>query len=108
MHFLELALFVQIPDNQKRGYKHEKKRKFWKLTANTPGTHLKKVLNILVRPVFSAAVPLGDVIADGGVRLEVDEAVGVVMVEAGDKERVEWEGEESVGDLRWTSEDNLV
>ena len=59
---------------------------------------MKKVLNILVRPVFSAAVPLGDIIADGGVRLEVEEAVGVV--EAGDKERVEWDGEESVGDIR--------
>ena len=59
---------------------------------------MKKVLNILVRPVFSAAVPLGDIIADGGVRLEVEEAVGVV--EAGDIERVEWDGEESVGDIR--------
>ena len=82
-----------------------------KLTAHTPGTHLKKVLNMFVSPV----VPSGDITADGCVRLEVDEegseavddAGGVV--EAGDNDRVEGEmdEEESVGDISDMSEESL-
>ena len=44
MHFLELALFVQIPDNQKRGYKHEKKKEVLKTHCKHTGYPLEESL----------------------------------------------------------------